>query len=164
MFRSSIDRTAIAFSWLGMLENKVFCRCGLMCQQEFGDSVRRIQDNQFHILYPIEYVNSPEMAHDFEANHPMMYEFDGQLYPLLSKTVELFREIALSPTRSVSRVCDIGVLCILYDGVYKLRITKDMDELTLLLNREDAILEFQVERIIEFPPLDVTDMESGTPR
>ncbi|WP_206915759.1 hypothetical protein [Alicyclobacillus suci] len=45
-----------------------------------------------------------------------------------------------------------------------MRITKDMDELTLLLNREDAILEFQVERIIEFPPLDVTDMESGTPR
>lgn len=151
MFRSSIDRTAIAFSWLGMLENKIFCRCGLMCQKEFGDSIARVEDNHFHILYPVEYVNRPEMAHEFEANHTMEYYFDGQLYPLLAKTVDLFRKIVSSGTQSVSRVCAIGVLAILPDGLYKLRISKDMDELTVLLNREDAIMEFQVERVIEFP-------------
>ncbi|WP_316569612.1 hypothetical protein [Neobacillus sp. YIM B06451] len=135
-FEEEINKSALAASWIGLSEerDKVFCRIGLLNKELFGEVIKLLPFNQLFVLYPWEYLENPERANEFEGRYSFYHEFDGDIIAILKKICSMFDE--LSETKSVSKICDIGVQFIAPDGIYKIRIREDIQLIIDELNKD----------------------------
>ena len=57
--------------------------------------------------------------------------------------IGIFKELALN-TKSISRVCDIGVQLITQDGIYKINICDDIDHLLVQIENSNIYSKMQI--------------------
>jgi hypothetical protein len=132
-----INRSVLACSWIGFSEVKgVLMRVGFLSKDHFNDDIALLGKNKIHILYPIEYIENPQIAMSFEENNLMTHDFDNNLYSIFTKILNMFHSI-VPTTQCISTICDIGVQCLTKEGLYKLRIRGDVEMLLEKLAQND---------------------------
>lgn len=146
-FKEYIDNSVASFSWIGSDEGKILCRLGLISKEAFDSRVKLLGNGNIFVMYPPEYLNNPELAFELEERYGVVHPFNGSLDDILKTILSIFAEIA-DKSNSVSDTCDVGIMCILPDGVYKGRIKGEVSLLQTEL--QSGNIPMQIERIVKF--------------
>lgn len=129
--KEDIDMSAVVASWLGFDEKICFFKfnVGILSSQHISENgIKTLSPNQIFTLYPIDYLDNQNKISSLLSKHGCEHQFDGDINKLYEKIFGLFREIA-EDSKYVSTTCDIGLHLIQKDGVYKIKLSGEINEL-----------------------------------
>lgn len=95
-----------------------------------------INKNQIYIAYPYDYMVNDTLKSELLNKFDLKYNFGDNLTELLKKILNIFRHIS-DNSHSVSKICDIGLMVTLKDGIYKIRYNGEINEFIKNLNEGD---------------------------
>ncbi|WP_434283545.1 hypothetical protein [Clostridium botulinum] len=130
--QKQIDMSALAISYFpnnkfktAILNNEYIKRNKYICGY-----------NYIHILYPIEYLQEPNLMDYLNKQYPLKCDVGEYLNKAIRHILKIFKEIKYN-CMSVSSVCDIGGMYLKGNLLYKFRIKNDVD---ILLKNVDELL------------------------
>jgi hypothetical protein len=145
-FEQDIQNSAASFSFrnFDFEKKRVKFHIGLLTEDYVDDNgIKAVPLNKIHIFYPSDlledFVQGPKIA----KSHDIKYESEdfGQL---IYRVLTAFLDIS-KVSKFVSKECDMGIEILLPDGIYKLKISGNVDELIKKYN--DNTLENEIEVI-----------------
>ncbi|TCZ79366.1 hypothetical protein E0485_05760 [Paenibacillus albiflavus] len=127
-----INSSVVSFSWISATSDDVFCRLGLMSKKHYDNNLMLINNDEFNILYPGEYIDNLELVRQFEEAFNLQLKIAPDdpdiLSILLNRILSMFNYIS-NQAKTVSRTCHVGKLLLSHQGVYKYRSIVDIDSL-----------------------------------
>jgi hypothetical protein len=131
--KDTLDVTGIAASWIGFnpeVSVLPLFRVGIFSDKTVSDEIAApmLEKDMIYLLYPYEYMIDKEKVNTFEVKFPLKYIFDGDYNTFIYKISCMFKEIS-SNSKSVSSVCDIGIMTIDNNGIHKIQVKEDVDHL-----------------------------------
>lgn len=128
MWDKEIDKSVVSTSWVGISEDQLVFHLGLLSKQHFHENIAIIPKDHFEICYPSEYIENPQIIEDFVSKVDLHHEYNFNIDSVIEKALSLFDEIS-STSVSVSRECHIGQQFMAHDGIYKVRLAGDVEQL-----------------------------------
>jgi|SRR5699024_8064967 len=124
-----IDKSSAMISWFGVpSEQQMTFRVGILSNHHFGSNIALINDEEIQTLYPGDYIDNPDLVKDFEERFEKSIGFQGDIEDILDRMLHMFDEIS-SNSKYVSKCCDIGLHCFTQNGILKLKISGEVNEL-----------------------------------
>lgn len=131
--KETLDTTGIAVSWISFnpeISWLPLFRIGIFSNKTILEEtpVPMMEKNIIYLLYPFEYIVDKEKINEFNRKYSLNYVFDGDYNKFIYTIACIFNEIA-SNSKSVSKICDIGLMNIDSNGIQKISIKEDVDHL-----------------------------------
>jgi hypothetical protein len=127
-----INSSAVSFSWVSTTPEDIFCRIGLMSKKHFDNNLTLMNEGEFRIFYPGEYIDDSNLVRQFEETYNLQFQLAPDDPDLLSKLLDrklsMFNYIS-NRAKTVSRTCHVGILLLSQQGIYKFRSIVDIDSL-----------------------------------
>ncbi|WCN36216.1 hypothetical protein [Aneurinibacillus uraniidurans] len=126
-----INSSAVSFSWVSITPEDIFCRIGLMSKKHFDNNLMLMNEGEFHIFYPGEYIDNLNLVSQFKETFNLQFQLAPDdpdlLSKLLDRTLSMFNYISNQAKATVSRTCHVGILLLSQQGIYKFRSIVDVD-------------------------------------
>jgi hypothetical protein len=125
-----INSSAVSFSWVSTTPEDIFCRIGLMSKQYFDNNLMLMNEGEFHIFYPGEYLDNLNIVSQFKETFNLQFQLAHDdpdlLSKLINRTLSMYNYIS-NQAQTVSRTCHIGILLLSQQGIDKFRSIVDVD-------------------------------------
>lgn len=132
IFEEDIDASVVVASWLGANETSIFLRVGILSNKHFGTNLAILENGSINIVYPGDFLESPNKIKFTEERYDLNIGKKG-FWGSLRIMLNIFNDISLN-SKQVSRTCDIGIHIIQEDGIYKFKISGEIETLLSELN------------------------------
>lgn len=144
-FEEHIDKSVAVVSWFGATTDyqEIFFRMGLLSKSSFGNNIAVANSEEIFIVYPSDYLENQELVMDLEKRHGIHVQFNGDINLVLKRMFEMFKEIS-DKSPYVSSICDAGLFFIAPDGIYKIKISGEVDDLIRELDEGKLEQKFEI--------------------
>lgn len=140
---SDISKSAVIATWVAVEDGEVFLRLGLLEEDNFGHEVMLLEFGKYFILYPGEYLEDTEKAYKIQDKY-LHVEVEETFEETLQRLFNIFMDIS-KDSNQCSTHCDIGIQFLQSTGVYKIKISGEVEE--LIKDLDEGILDKRYELI-----------------
>lgn len=146
--KNTLDITGIATSWIGFnpkISLLPLFRVGIFSSKTIYEKIAApmLEKNMIYILYPYEYIIDDKRIDEFEKKYSLNYIFDGDYYKFIYLISCMFKEITAN-SKSVSNICDMGIMNFANNGIQKIRIKENVNHLIADYNNGYRNTKFEV--------------------
>ncbi|MEK5390197.1 hypothetical protein NSQ59_07405 [Margalitia sp. FSL K6-0131] len=134
-FEEDIKSSVMIASWIGFDGEDIFFRTGTMSEKHFEKNLYCIGENYINIVYPGDYLNELDKVEELENKFELNVE-EKDFFTILNYLLKIFNYIS-NNSNTVSTTCDIGIQILQADGIYKLKISGEVEELISLIETDN---------------------------
>lgn len=143
MNKGDIESAACVASWFGMTEEGPTMRVGLLSHNHFGSELAKLENGNLQLLYPGDYLEDLSKVKVIEESYNNRFTESASYEEILETMLKIFKDIS-EDSIYVSENCHIGLFYIQQDGVYKSRISGEIDFLLNELANERLFNHLEV--------------------
>lgn len=132
-YQEEIEKSIVSFSFhnFDFNEKEFKFHIGILKREYLSDhGIREVPNNVFYIIPPSDF--TPYVKKTAHTNQQIKRN-NNQFEDILKEGLEIFKELSVD-SRFVSEECDIGIHTLLKDGIYKFKIS---GEVNMLLEKLD---------------------------
>lgn len=134
--KSYVKMTGLCVSWLGFDAdlNRFVFRIGILSEDSItNNSMGRVKEDEFYLLFPTDYIEDSLKRMDFLNKFKPDFKFNGDLLGLFLRVFQMFKEIS-DNSDSVSNYCDLGIHIATQTSLGRIRLGGNIDDLLHELN------------------------------
>lgn len=134
--KTYVKMTGMCVSWLGFDAdlNRFVFRVGILSEDSItNNSMGRVKEDEFFLLYPSDYIDDALKRMDFINKFKLDFKFNGDILGLFLRVFQMFKEIS-NNSNSVSSYCDLGIHLVTQTSLERIRLGGNIDDLLNELN------------------------------
>ncbi len=106
-----------------------------------------IKNERIFITYPDDYLKNLEEIKKLESLHELNVKFEGDLIKVLRRVFEIFKIIS-DKSIYVSSSCDLGLQVLTSEGIFKIKLSGEIDDLLCELGKGSIENKFEIINVI----------------